>query len=168
MELDVYFRDLFFSKVWGKHLWPMLGEIEGVEPSSLHVYLHLLSRGHHLQNLPGGVRSQDLGPVPQQVEPLHPCLRPDRQSRGVHQVLSPPRVAGRIMERRFNPWISQQIQDHLWELMRLYWRLDAVQSWAFRYFLNFFNNKNDFFAFYIKLMTYFCTSHIWKAHPQSN
>ena len=32
-----------------------------------------------------------------------------------------------------------------------------MQSWALSVFFNFFNNINDFFAFFIKLITYFST-----------
>ena len=38
----------------------------------------------------------------------------------------------------------------------------------FRYFLILFNNKNAFIAFFIKFITYFCTSPILKAHSESN
>ena len=36
----------------------------------------------------------------------------------------------------------------------------CVRAGHFRYVFNFFNNKNDFFAFFIKLITYFCTNPI--------
>ena len=36
----------------------------------------------------------------------------------------------------------------------------AAQSWALEVFLNFFNNKKWFFAFFIILITYFCTSRV--------
>ena len=45
----------------------------------------------------------------------------------------------------------------------------GLQSWALEVFFNFFNNKKWFFAFFIKLITYFCTSPIKKKnHSQSN
>ena len=34
------------------------------------------------------------------------------------------------------------------------------QSWALSVFFNFFTNKKDFIAFFIKLITYFCSSPI--------
>ena len=34
------------------------------------------------------------------------------------------------------------------------------RSWALSVFFNFFNNKKFFFAFFMKLLTYFCTSPI--------
>ena len=45
-------------------------------------------------------------------------------------------------------------------------KLGSVQSWALSVFLNFFNNKKRCFAFFIKLITYFCTIPIEKAHFQ--
>ena len=39
-------------------------------------------------------------------------------------------------------------------------RLFSARAGHFRYFCNVFNNKNDFIAFFIKLITYFCTSPI--------
>ena len=38
----------------------------------------------------------------------------------------------------------------------------------FRYFWNFSISKKRFVGIFIKLITYFCTSPIWKAHSQSN
>ena len=38
----------------------------------------------------------------------------------------------------------------------------------FRYFLNCSIKKSDFFAFFIKLITYFCSIPFLKAHSQSN
>ena len=43
------------------------------------------------------------------------------------------------------------------------------QSWALSGIFEFFSIiKKDLFAFFIKLITYFCTSPIYKAHSQSN
>ena len=44
----------------------------------------------------------------------------------------------------------------------------TVQSWALSVFFNFSIIRNDFIAFYIKSITYFCTSPILKANSQSN
>ena len=47
----------------------------------------------------------------------------------------------------------------LWLRLRLFIGQD-LQSWALSVFLNFFTNTNFFFAVFIKLITYFCTSPI--------
>ena len=44
-------------------------------------------------------------------------------------------------------------------------RPKLYQSWALSVFFNFFNHKKCFFAFFVKLITYFCTIPIKKPTP---
>ena len=68
-------------------------------------------------------------------------------------------IANLILHRKFDNW-STISADYL--LRR------PGRGGHFRYFFIFSLIKNNFFAFFIKLTTYFCTSPIYKAHSQSN
>ena len=60
------------------------------------------------------------------------------------------------IRRQFRRWDTRNISR------------SNIRAWHFRYFLIFSVVKIDFIAFFIKLITYFCTSPIEKAHSQSN
>ena len=61
---------------------------------------------------------------------------------------------------RFGNLLSSDRCNALYKLYIASAILAGEQSWALSVFFNFFNNKKWFFAFFIKLITYFCTSSI--------